>query len=423
MEIDSLKACRICGNTDLVPIVDLGVHALSGRFPAKDEADPPIAPLALVKCNVANGSDYCGLLQLQHSVPGDELYCHNYGYRSGINQTMRNHLEGIVREVETRVPLKEGDTVLDIGSNDATLLKFHSTPGIKRIGIDPTGKQFEKYYPEGIALLSDFFTAENFEKISPKDKAKVITSIAMVYDLPDPCGFVRDIKSALAPDGVWVFEQSYMPTMLDTNSFDTICHEHLEYYGLKQVMHMLDRAGMKALDVSFSDINGGSFRVTATHKESRMESKDSRLIEVLQAEKARGLDTAKPYEEFQDRVSDVKKQFTDFVSSERAKGKSFYIYGASTKGNTLLQYFGVDASSIVAAAERNPEKYGRRTPMTSIPIISEEEARAAKPDYFVVLPWHFRDEFLKRERSYLEQGGKLIFPLPKFEVIGKEDAL
>jgi hypothetical protein len=417
MDIEELKSCRICGNQNLIQIIDLGEHSLSGRFPARDEPDPPIAPLVLVKCDETE-SNHCGLVQLKHKVPGDELYCHNYGYCSGINQTMRNHLEEIVREIESRTSLKEGDTVLDTGSNDATLLKFYS-PKLRKIGIDPTGAQFQRFYTQDITLVSDFFTADNFRKVS-RDDAKVITSIAMFYDLPDPCAFARDVKSCLTKDGIWVFEQSYMPFMLDTTSFDTICHEHLEYYGLKQINEILKRAGMKAIDVNFNDTNGGSFRISAVHKENPT-TPTIHLTEAISLEHARGLDSMQPYQDFVARADRAKREITAFITEERARGRKFYICGASTKGNTLLQYFGLDRNSIVAAAERNPEKYGRRTPRTNIPIISEEEARAARPDYFIVLPWHFREEIIKREKSYLSGGGKLLFPLPKFEVVGFKD--
>ena len=233
--------------------------------------------------------------------------------------------------------------------------------------------------------------------------------------------FVLDIKECLHPEGVWILEQSYMPTMLETNSFDTICHEHLEYYSLKQIQWMAKKTDLRILDVDFNDTNGGSFKITLCHKNSLKQSANDKRNSVLMTEESMGLRTLKPYLDFKKRIELIKEQIKNYIIEKKKAGQSVYIYGASTKGNTLLQYLSIDSSIITAAADRNPEKYGRRTPKTKIPIISEEEARRAKPDNFLVLPWHFKEEFLEREKEYLESGGKLIFPLPKFEVVTKED--
>ena len=417
MDFKAITKCRICGNTDLVLILDLGMQALSGRFPAANEPDPPKAPLKLVKCCQDRNQQACGLLQLKHSTPPAEMYQHEYGYRSGINQTMTNHLAGIVQCIQEVVKLKAGDIVLDIGSNDATLLKFYRTPGLKKIGIDPTGQQFLEYYTEDIRLVTDFFSASAYYSIFPDKPAKVITSIAMFYDLEIPMRFVNDIKTVLSRDGIWVFEQSYMPTMLKMNSFDTVCQEHLEYYALKQIEWILNRNSMRIFDVEFNDINGGSFRIYACHDDSPIQSNLNKINEILSEEDRLRLTTEQPYREFRERVLKTKEKLFNFLSQEKSNGKLIYIYGASTKGNVLLQYCGIDFRIITAAADKNPEKWGRRTPGTNIPIISEEEARTKKPDYFLVLPWHFKREFLEREASFLASGGKFIFPLPEIEIV------
>ena len=418
MKIDEIKKCRICGNPDLIPILDLGIQALSGRFPSENELDPPKAPLELVKCDDTKNSNSCGLLQLKHSVSSEELYLYNYGYRSGINQTMRLHLKGIVQRVQEIVDLHTGDVALDIGSNDATLLKYYKTSGLRKIGIDPTGEQFLEYYTVDIELISDYFNSSNYSSASHDKQAKVVTSIAMFYDLEAPMNFVEDIKKVLHPDGIWVLEQSYMPTMLKINSFDTVCHEHLEYYSLKQIDWMLRKNDLRIFDVEFNDINGGSFRIYACHNNSVFKSNQKKINQVFSNEENLKLDSELPYKEFNERVLRIKDDLYNFLTTEKAKGKSIYIYGASTKGNVLLQFCNIDHTLITAAADRNPEKWGRRTPITNIPIISEEEARKAKPGYFLVLPWHFKEEFIKREADFLASGGKFIFPLPKIEIIG-----
>jgi len=397
--------------------MDLGEQALSGIFPKNGEPDSPKAPLVLVKCDSSHNAKACGLVQLKHSVSPDLMYIGSYGYRSGINSTMREHLHDIVRTTLKKVHLENNDIVLDIGSNDGTLLKGYYNKNIRRIGIDPGGEQYQKYYPDDIVLVKDFFSAKNFETSFPGKKAKIITSIAMFYDLEDPLEFVRSIRQILHKEGVWVLEQSYLPTMLAMNSFDTVCHEHLEYYSFHQIEWMLKKCGLKAIDIDFNDTNGGSFRITVAHESSEYPS-DSKIIEKTISDEDRlELTTTKPYREFCERVDHIGKELNDFLRKEKAKGKTIFIYGASTKGNVLLQYFKIDTSLITAAADRNTEKFGCRTPGTGIPIISEEDARKMKPDYFLVLPWHFRKEFIEREAEFLKSGGKFIFPLPKLEIV------
>jgi len=420
--ITEIKCCRICKNTDLIPILDLGNHVLSGRFPFPNEADPPQAPLVLVKCNDSKNSNYCGLLQLLHTVQSDELYFHNYGYRSGLNNTMTTHLRDLAKEIESRLNLGDRDIILDIGSNDCTLLKAYSVNSntnvhIQKIGIDPTGKQFIEFYPKDIELVADFFTEQNFRTKFPTQSAKVITSISMFYDLPDPVQFMKDVKACLAPDGIWVAEQSYLLTMLEKNSFDTICHEHLEYYSYKQIEWMANKVGLKIIDITLNDCNGGSFRITFAHLDSEYRVNTENIQKIIDMEFNMELYTMKPYQEFYWRCEEEKRKLVKFLHDQKAIGKTIYLYGASTKGNTLLQYYGLDHTIISGAAERNQEKIGRRTPATNIPIISEDEMRQIHPDFLLVLPWHFKKEFLEREKAYLELGGQYIFPLPNVDIV------
>lgn len=418
LEVKRIEHCRICANPDLRPVMDLGVQALSGRFPKSGEPDPPRVPLQLVRCAGSEDQGNCGLLQLRHSVPPDKMFGPGYGYRSGVNETMRAHLIGIAQRIEQMVGLRSGDVVLDIGSNDATLLKGYKTKGLRRIGCEPAGKQFSKHYAGDIELVADYFNSSRYFSVSPKKPAKVVTSIAMLYDLESPLSFVEDISGVLARNGIWVFEQSYMPTMLGMNAFDTICHEHLEYYALRQIDRILKKCNISILDVEFNEINGGSFRVYACHARSAMASNRARVDSILAEEREAKLDQDPPYEEFKDRVFRMRHDLRRFLTAEKEKGKSIYVYGASTKGNVLLQFCGIGRDLVTAAADRSGEKWGRRTSGTGIPIVSEEEARKANPDYFLVLPWHFREEFIKREAEFLAHGGKFIFPLPKIEVFG-----
>lgn len=402
--------CRICKSENLTIVLDLGMHALSSRFPDLTEENPPKTPLILEKCLK------CELIQLKHNVSQNDLYSHVYGYRSGINTTMRNHLKTITNEVEKYVNFYPEDIVVDIGSNDSTLLKLYEAKNIIKVGIDPTGIQFKEYYDSDTVLIPKFFTAYNFSSEFPEKKAKVVTSIAMFYDLPDPVEFMKNVKHILSPDGIWIMEQSYMPEMLRKNSFDTICQEHLEYYAFKQIQYMADMACLKILDVSFNECNGGSFRIILTHQECNKYAVNLNNIDI--AVKGELLDITSSIADFSRRCELEKTKLMKFLVLQKSIGKTIYIYGASTKGNVLLQYYGITVDLIPFAVERNPEKFGRRTPGTNIPIISEEKMRENPPDFLLVLPWHFKEEFLEREKAFLETGGKYIFPLPEFEVVG-----
>jgi NDP-4-keto-2,6-dideoxyhexose 3-C-methyltransferase len=406
-----ISACRICGNSDLQLVLDLGVQALASRFPREGEADPPQAPLILVRCTD------CRLVQLLHSVAPGELYTHHYGYMSGTTSTMRKHLAQLTTWVEERLHLKAGDIVVDIGCNDGTLLKSYSTNRLRRVGIDPIAGKFRSQYPPDIQLHEGFFSAATYRTLCGGEKAKVVTSIAMFYDLESPMEFVRAVESVLAPDGIWVLEQSYLPTMLATNSFDTVCHEHLEYYSLQQIEWLAEACGLRVFDVELNACNGGSLRLAVCRKDASHPTREKHVGLLRGREEKMALGTRAPYDAFQRRIEKVRDDLVTFIATEQSVGRTFYLYGASTKGNTLLQYCKLDSSKIVAAAERNPEKWGCRTPLTGIPILSESECRAAKPDYFLVLPWHFRDEFVQREAEFLKSGGKLVFPLPQFEIV------
>jgi hypothetical protein len=406
-----ISKCRVGGGTDLVSVLNLGHQAITGVFPKNPGEPVTVGPLELVWCPSS------GLLQLKHSYEASEMYGDNYGYRSGLNQSMVNHLTDKVAYLERLAKPALGDVVVDIGSNDATTLKAYATHGLRRIGIDPTGKKFASYYPDGIALVPDFFSAGAYRSVESK-QAKIITSIAMFYDLESPIAFATQIASILADDGIWHFEQSYMPSMLRTNSYDTICHEHLEYYSLRVVDSILRAAGLQLVDVVMNGINGGSFAVTAARMENRSISPNRAVIDWLLAQEDRmGLNTPRPYRDFEDRVFRHREDLTRLIRSLTADGKKVLGYGASTKGNVVLQFCGLTAKDIPAIAEVNVEKFGRVTPGTHIPIISEAEAKSMRPDYFLVLPWHFKDGILRREKEYLANGGRFIFPFPEIEII------
>lgn len=410
-----IKSCRICGNKDLIPIIHLGNLALTGVFASKNEVVES-APLSLVKCNDESGPKACGLLQLEHNYELSKLYSDNYGYRSGLNQSMVDHLKDIAKKISQYVSFKEDDLVVDIGSNDGTLLRCFDSDKLTLVGVDPTAAKFKDFYPSNSQIIVDFFSSELIKRRFSQ-KAKAITSIAMFYDLERPLNFVNQVKDILDANGVWLFEQSYMPLMIEALAYDTICHEHLEYYALKQIKWLMDRAGLKIIDVERNDINGGSFAVTVAKDHSKFKECTDKIEKILQEEREKRFEKILIYEDFRNRINQHKMQLRRFLSDVSKKGEKIFGYGASTKGNVILQFCGLTEKDIPYIAEVNEFKFGRYTPGSKIPIIPELEARAMKPDYFLVLPWHFRKNIIEREREYLKSGGHLFFPLPKPEVV------
>lgn len=417
MHLIHRKTCRACRSSALTKVIDLGEQYLQGTFVKPGEEPPSMRkiPLALIRCDASRDEQACGLLQTVNTVPPNILYS-AYWYRSGTNQTMRDHLKGIALESADAVE-KTKARVLDIGCNDGTLLSCYPKSFI-RLGVDPSNIAQE--VGDGIKVIQDLFPSEELAKEVRGEKFDIITAIAMFYDLEDPLFFVQNIKKLLSPDGLWIMEMSYMPAMLRVNSYDTICHEHLEYYSLAVLENILKRAEMKIIRVGLNDINGGSIRCYATHADNfKFKTwEHGRTVEMLRKEEFdMELDSDWPYREFQERINRHRKELSSLLKQLRADGKRIHVYGASTKGNTILQWCGIDKFIVDYAADRNPHKHGARTLGTDIPIISEAESRAMKPDYYLVLPWHFKKEFLEREKDSLDSGVGMIFPLPSIEIV------
>ena len=403
--------CRLCGSKKMALIFELKNQSLTGVFPASRETSVTAGNVGLVKC-VDNGG--CGLVQLRESYDISEMYGDNYGYRTGLNPSMTKHIESkIIRILDEYTP-HAGDLIVDIGSNDATALKTYPQDTYELVGVDPTGAKFIEYYPDSIKLIPDFFSSDVLEVRLPAKKAKVITSFSMFYDLEDPVAFAIDIEKVLDDEGVWVFEQSYLPSMLETNSFDTICHEHLEFYALKQIMFIAKKAGLKILDVELNDINGGSFSIVASKKDSSHKVNDLLISSMLEKEIMMGLDDVEVFTSFFERVEIQKHKLINFLEDAKKAGKKTYGLGASTKGNVLLQYYGISEDLLPAIGDVNEDKFGKFTPGTLIPIVSEVDILNRKPDYLVVLPWHFRDFFLSNPAM---KGTTLVFPLPELTIV------
>ena len=407
----NITGCRICGNKNLIKVISLGDLCLTGIFPRSESAEVLRGPVDVVKCNESSG---CGLVQLEQTYNAGAMYGENYGYRSGLNKSMVQHLHRKVEKIKACGILEDGDTIIDIGSNDSTTLKAYGSDKYRLVGIDPSGEKFRSYYPPEIQLIPDFFSESTIKTALKGQKAKVITSFSMFYDLEDPVAFADEIEKSLQDDGVWVLEQSYLPSMLATNSFDTICHEHLEYYAYKQIDWICKKVGLKILDVEFNLVNGGSFSLVVAKERSKRQPNYSQIEKVKVDELNAGISEIQEYQDFDHRIKNCRNQLIDFVQSESSTGKTIYGLGASTKGNVVLQYCSIKSTIIKAVGEVNSEKYGSFTPGTLIPIIPEKEVLDLEPDYLLVLPWHFREFFLNSEKF---KGRNLVFPLPRIEVV------
>ena len=401
--------CRICNSTALKDVFSLGMQPLTGVFIEPDQPDPLVAPLDMVICNE------CKLVQLAHTVNSDLMY-ESYWYRSGINQTMRDHLAGIVQDVKPRVNLQAGDLFIDIGCNDGTLLAALDIDGLVKIGVDPSDAINSIEDPD-VLKINNLFTRDAIENKLQGRKAKVITAISMFYDIQNPHEFVQTIADFLDDDGMWVVEMNYTGDMIKDCGYDMISHEHLTYYTMSTFEKLIRPHGLHINDVSLNAINGGSIRFFSGPKPVESEN----VVALRQQEKEQGLEEKETYLRFASQIEVSKTKLNKKVRQIIDAGEKVAVYGASTRGNTILLYCGLDHNVIFGAAERNPLKYGLETAGTRIPIKPEAEIRAVNPEYFLILPYTFLDEFIERESEYLENGGRFLVPVPDIEVIYKED--
>jgi len=401
-----IKSCRVCNSKKLIKVFNLGNLSFTGIFPKKKNNKVPNGKLQLVHCQ------HCSLLQLENNFDPNLMYGENYGYMSSLNKAMEFHLKLKSKYLIRTYGINNYKNILDIGSNDGTFLKFFKKKN-KLYACDPTINKFKKYYRNDINLIPDFFSAKNFQNI----KFDLITSIAMFYDLSDPLKFAEDIRDILSNNGIWHIEMSYMPSMIKKNSYDTICHEHLEYYSIKSLMYLMKAAKLKIINISFNEVNGGSISLDVSKKQSKFKENKKMLSWLLKRETLNGYNDFKIQKAFFKSCLNHKILLNELLKSLKKDGKKVYGYGASTKGNVILQYCKINNKLINKIVEVNDFKYGRFTPGTKIKIISEKQAKKDRPDYYLVLPWHFKEHIINKEKSFLNNGGKLIFPLPEIEII------
>ena len=403
-----MKKCRNCKRKNLIDLFSLGNLSFTGKFPKSKNTNIKKKQLGLVIC--AN----CSLVQLNKNFNLKYLYGPDYGYRTGINQTMTKHMRDIKEKLTKKTKLRSGDSVLDIASNDATLLNFYNK-NIVKVGIDPLVNKYLKYYKKINYKISDFFSAGKIIK-KTKNKFKIITALAVFYDAKDPNEFLNDVNKLLQRDGIFLLEQADLLSMIKFNTFDTICHEHLYYYSTKVIIDMVSKNNLRVFDIKKNKINGGSTQYFISRKDSKFKINYRSIKPVLREEKKYELDNKKTFIDFFKKINYIKLKTQKHLNSIVSKNKKIHGYGASTKGNVLLQYFNINKKYIKFIADRNPKKYNHYTPGTKIKIISEKKSRMLLPDYYFVLPWHFKKEILKREKKMINKGCKFIFPLPEYKI-------
>ncbi len=405
-------SCRNCNKKKLLKLFSLGKLSYTGKFTKFKKTNIAKEEISLVMCSL------CKLVQLDRNFNPKYLYGKDYGYRSGINKTMTDHLNKIAKLLSNKVNLKKNDAILDIASNDGTLLNSYKKKNILKVGVDPIIAKFKKFYKPKDYQINSFFSYKSIIKRKIKNKFKIITALAVFYDLKNPNNFLKDVKKLIdQKKGIFLLEFADLLSIVKYKLFDTICHEHLEYYSAKVVLEMAKKNGLKVFDIDTNDINGGSIRFFICNNEASYKVNNKNINNYLKEEKKYNLERKSTFLSFFKEVKNLKKIVNKTINQIKLNKKTIHGYGASTKGNVLLQYFDINNNQIPYIADRNPEKDGLYTPGTKINIITEKKSRNLNPNYYLVLPWHFKKEILKREKKAIKKGTKFIFPLPKFEIL------
>ena len=405
-----ITSCRNCKSKYFSKLFTLGKMCFTGKFPKNLTTNIPKVVISLIMCKS------CKLVQLDRNFNPKYLYDTNYGYRTGINATMTQHVKGVVKESIKIVKLKKKDSVLDIASNDGTLLNFYKK-NIFRVGIDPLIKKYKNQYKNINFGIQEFFSYKAIQKKKINKKFKIITVLSMFYDLPNPNRFLRDVKKVLDKEGIFVLEQADLLSIIKNCQFDTICHEHLEYYSTKVIIELMHKNELRVFNLKANTINGGSMRYYICHKDSKYKNNNKKINKILREEMKSKLDKPNTFSDFFNLINVQKKKLLKLINKIIKKKETIHGYGASTKGNVLLQYFGIYSNKISYIADRNPQKVNLYTPGTKIKIVSESFSRMCKPNYYLVLPWHFKKEIILREKRAIKDGSRFIFPLPKMKIV------
>jgi len=403
-KIKKVKKCLLCENNKLKSLFDLGNLYVSNFVKKNNIYKGTKSRLNLLYCNK------CTLIQLSHLAPQEIMYRRFYWYKSGVTKTMREGLKELHLDCVKKAKLKKNDVILDIGANDGTLLKYFKLNKYKTIGCEPATNLKSELKKNCNYLISDFWSKKTLFKLLKRKrikKPKLITAIGMFYDLEDPNKFIKDAADSLDDRGIFVAQLMSLKSMIEKNDLGNICHEHIEFYSFKSIKYLFEKNGLEIFKISSNDINGGSYRFYCRKfKRGSIRLPKENILKMMK--------------KFVYRVKMNKRITVNFIKKQIENNKKIFLYGASTKGNTVLQYYGLNKEMIPYAAERSPFKWGKYTIGTGIKIISEKKAKKMKPDFFFVTPWGFIKEFIKREKNWLNKGGKFILPFPNMKIIGRK---
>ena len=403
-----IKKCRICKKRKFKQLFSFGNLCFTGKFPSIHQKIKK-EPISLVICK------NCELVQLGHSFNLKYLYGPDYGYRTGINKTMLTHVNKVVKNLSKMAKIKKNDFVLDIASNDGSLLNFYNK-NLKTFGIDPILQKYKSNYKKINYKVADFFSEKKIKKFT-KNKFKIITALSVFYDSEDPNKFIQDVRKILSNDGIFLLEFADLASIIKNKMFDTICHEHLEYYSSKVILNLCKENNLRVFDIRRNDINGASKQYFICHQHSKYKTNQKIINNIISSERKLNLSKVKTFKNFFKIINKSKLELNNFFKKAKKLRKKVHGYGASTKGNVLLQYYKINNKIVEFIAERNKNKYNLYTPGTKIKIISEALSRSYNPDYYLVLPWHFKKEILMREKAIRKKGTRFIFPLPKLQII------
>jgi len=405
-----MMLCKNC-NHKINPIIKIGKQPISSVF-LDTKKKLKNYSLDLYECIK------CKLVQTSLDIKNNDMYGSTYGYRTSLSDFMIKHMKKKYQRIMDSNFLKKNSNVLDIGSNDGTFLNFFDRKNTNLYGIDPSAKKYKHFYNKKINLIVDYFSKKKILKEFGNIKFSLITSFAMFYDISQPRKFCSEIYDLLDEKGLWILEMSYFPALLKNLTYDQICHEHITYYTLSTFKKIANFCKLQVIDYSFNEINGGSIEIVCSKKKLLNNKKNKKIIFLLNKEKEINFSN---YNKFLNRLENSKKVLREYILNIKLLKKKIYGYGASTKGNIILNYCGITNKEIPYICDANSYKYEKYTPGSNIKIVSKAFARKKNPKYFLVLIWSFRNEVIKQEKNFIEKGGKLIFPLPIFHLVDKSN--
>lgn len=386
------------------------MQPLANSFIKDSNEDERRYPLSLVFCS------NCGLVQTDYVVPPEEMF-RSYFWVSGTSDTIPVHFHELAEEAVKIVGAEQGSLVIDIGSNDGTLLKGFKTLGMKVLGIEPAKNIAEIAHKNGISTVNEFFNSDTARRISSGNgKAKIITATNVFAHVDDVFNLLEGVKTLLQDDGIFLIEVPYLMDMISKNEFDTAYHEHLSYFSVKPLVYLFKAAGMEISDVKRNTVHGGTIRVYAKKKTSSATVSDS-VEKLMKLEDEAGLNSIDTYLKFAERVYNLKGELNSVLRRLKSEGKTVIGYGAPAKGNTLLNFFNVGPNELDYIADKNPLKHGVYTPGMHIPVVPVDKIPNTKPDYMLILAWNFSDEIMRQQENFRDSGGKFIIPIPKVRIL------